>query len=102
MAETKKTTKKSKNSRFAFFGDERFIKITGILFVLTSFFLLVSFASYLTTWQQDQSLLGQNPWKQVFNTSLDIKNQLGNLGAVVSHQFIYYWYGNCLRRWQKM
>ena len=93
MAETKKSSKKTKKSSLAFLKDERFKKITGVLMVLISFFLLVSFASYLVTWKQDQSLIIDHPWKQVFNTSIDVKNHLGNLGAVVSHQFIYYWYG---------
>lgn len=93
MAESKKTTKKVKKGTFSFFKDERFKKITGVLFILISFFLLVSFASYLLTWKQDQSLIWQHPWQQVFNSSLDIKNHLGNLGAVVSHQFFYSWFG---------
>ncbi|MFI5172494.1 MAG: DNA translocase FtsK 4TM domain-containing protein [Chitinophagales bacterium] len=93
MAESKKNTKKTKKGTFSFLKDERFKKITGIIFILLSFFLLVSFASYLITWKQDQSLIWQHPWQQVFNSSLDIKNHLGNLGAVVSHQFFYSWFG---------
>ncbi len=93
MAETKKTTKKAKKGKVSFWKDERFKKITGLLMILMSLFLLVAFGSYLLTWKQDQSLIMQHPWKQVFNSSLDIKNHLGNLGAVVSHQFFYRWYG---------
>ena len=93
MAESKKTTKKNKKASVSFFKDERFRKISGLLLLLMSFFLLVAFGSYLLTWKQDQSLIWQHPWRQVFNSTLEIKNHLGNLGAVVSHQFFYCWFG---------
>ena len=93
MVESKKTTKKSKKSAGSLWKDERLKKIAGVFLILSSFFLLIAFGSYLLTWQQDQSLIWQHPWRQVFNSSLDIKNHLGNLGAVVSHQFFYCWFG---------
>ncbi|MEZ5013992.1 MAG: DNA translocase FtsK 4TM domain-containing protein, partial [Chitinophagales bacterium] len=93
MAEKKKKASKAKEGRLSFLQDERFKKISGVVLVLISFFLLVSFASYLLTWKADQSLIWEHPWRQVFNSSIDIQNHLGNLGAVVSHQFFYRWFG---------
>lgn len=92
MAESKKTKKKSKKF-FSFLGDERFGKITGLIFILFSCFLLVAFGSYLLTWKQDQSLIWDHPWHQIFNRQIAVKNHLGNLGAVLSHQFFYRWFG---------
>ena len=92
MAESKKTKNKSKKF-FSFLSDERFGKITGLLFILFSCFLLVAFGSYLLTWKQDQSLIWEQPWHQIFNRQIQVQNHLGNLGAVLSHQFFYRWFG---------
>ncbi len=92
MAESKKAKKKSKKF-FSFLSDERFGKITGLVFILLSCFLLVAFGSYLLTWKQDQSLIWERPWHQIFNRQIAVKNHLGNLGAVLSHQFFYRWFG---------
>lgn len=93
MAESKKTTKKAKKSSVSFWKDERVKKTAGVLLILASFFIGIAFASYLLTWKQDQSLIWENPWRQVFNSSIAVQNHLGNLGAVVSHQFFYCWFG---------
>ena len=93
MAETKKTTKKAKKSNVAFLKDERVKKTAGVMLILASFFIGIAFASYLLTWKQDQSLIWEHPWQQVFNSSIAVQNHLGNLGAVVSHQFFYKWFG---------
>jgi len=94
MAESKKTSTKKKNKKFfAFLKDERFGKISGVVFVLISFFLVVSFASYLVTWKSDQSLIWDHPWSHLFDRSIQVENHLGNAGAVLSHQFFYLWFG---------
>jgi S-DNA-T family DNA segregation ATPase FtsK/SpoIIIE len=95
MAENKKSTAKSKKKQgfFSFLSDDRTKKITGILFILLSFFLFVSFASYIFTWKTDQDKIWQQPWAQVFNGDFIAANHLGRLGAVVSHQFFYSWFG---------
>lgn len=96
MAESKKTTTKKASKKGGFISivrDERTKKITGILFILFSFFLLVAFASYIFTWKTDQDKIWQHPWAQVFNGDFKAANHLGRLGAVVSHQFFYNWFG---------
>ena len=93
MAEAKKTTKKAKKSNVSFLKDERVKKTAGVMLILASFFIGIAFASYLLTWKQDQSLIWEHPWRQVFNSSIAVQNHLGNLGAVVSHQFFYSWFG---------
>lgn len=95
MAETKKSGKKAKKaaSSAPFYKDERILKVTGVFLLLLSFFSGISFASYLLTWKADQSLIWDHPWQQVFNSSITVENHLGNLGAVLSHQFFYCWFG---------
>lgn len=73
--------------------DERTIKITGVFFLMLAAFLLVSFTSYLFTWQQDQDKLFQFGIRVFANNKLRMENQLGVLGAYVSHQLIYNGFG---------
>ncbi|MBC8048328.1 MAG: DNA translocase FtsK 4TM domain-containing protein [Fimbriimonadaceae bacterium] len=98
MAENKKTSagksKAAKKGGFiSFLKDDRTKKITGIIFILFSFFLFVSFLSYIFTWKTDQDKIWQHPWSQVFNGDFIAANHLGRLGAFVSHQFFYVWFG---------
>ncbi len=93
MAESKKSSKKAKQSTFSFLKDPRFKQSVGVLLILSSFFMGIAFASYLLTWKQDQSLIWEHPWKQVFTGGVVVQNHLGNLGAAVSHQFFYCWFG---------
>ncbi len=72
--------------------DERTYKITGVILLLICFFLFISFASYLFTWQddQDQVSLGLH----IFTTPhLKVSNLFGVLGAYTAHSFIYNGFG---------
>lgn len=91
--EKKAKTKKAKQKGPRWYQDERILKITGVCLLLFSFFLGIAFASYLLTWKADQSLIWENPWAQLFNSSITVQNHLGTLGAVMSHQFFYRWFG---------
>ncbi len=91
--EKKQKAKKSKVSGTPWYKDERLVKIIGVFLLLGSFFLGIAFASYLLTWKADQSLIWENPWGQLFNSSITVQNHLGTLGAVLSHQFFYRWFG---------
>jgi S-DNA-T family DNA segregation ATPase FtsK/SpoIIIE len=77
-----------------FVKDERTYKITGVAFLLIGFFLLISFVSYLFTWQSDQSKIQRISGIKIFGVS-DIKasNLFGILGAYVSHSLIYNGFG---------
>jgi len=93
MAKKKITTKKnSSKPRFqktkSFFGNRQTQTIIGLFIVLFSFFLLVSFISYLFNWQQDQSQLSNFTDKNI-----TVKNLLGKIGASISHFFIYKSFG---------
>ena len=93
MAKSKKNSTANKLTFKGFIRDERTRQISGVLMILFSFFLLVAFISYLFTWKQDQDMVWTQPWKQLFNSEVKVNNHLGKLGAVVSHQFFYRWFG---------
>ncbi|WP_131536770.1 FtsK/SpoIIIE family DNA translocase [Pedobacter nototheniae] len=86
-------------------ADGRAIKIIGLFFVILSLYFLIAFTSYLFTWQDDQSYVidANGGWKNLFKTADELKdtgvttpvvqNWLGKFGALLSHQFIYEWFG---------
>ncbi len=85
--------------------DGRAIKIIGLFFIILSLYFLIAFTSYLFTWQDDQSYVidANGGWKNLFKTAEELKdagvttpvvqNWLGKFGALLSHQFIYEWFG---------
>ncbi|MNW96583.1 DNA translocase SpoIIIE [compost metagenome] len=86
-------------------SDGRAVKILGLFFVILSLYFLIAFTSYLFTWQDDQSYVidANGGWGNLFKTSEELKNAgvttpvvqnwLGKFGALLSHQFIYEWFG---------
>lgn len=83
----------------------KFIKILGLLCLLFAIFLLVAFTSFLFTWEADQSYvaLANGGWDNLFKSSEElvksgvqnpvVENWLGKVGALLSNQFIYEWFG---------
>ncbi|GGH04734.1 DNA translocase FtsK [Sphingobacterium alkalisoli] len=86
-------------------GQRKILKILGLLLLLTAFAFAVSFVSYLFTWKEDQSYIATSNggWNTLFSTNEEItddtietavvRNKLGKLGALLSNQFIYEWFG---------
>ncbi|MFZ9388094.1 MAG: DNA translocase FtsK [Chitinophagaceae bacterium] len=72
--------------------DERTWKIVGTVFILISVFLFISFVSYLFTWAEDQDV-AKKGFSALFDNSLQARNLLGRLGALVSHLIINYGFG---------
>jgi S-DNA-T family DNA segregation ATPase FtsK/SpoIIIE len=86
------------------FHNERVVKILGLFFVILSLYFLIAFTSYLFTWQDDYSYVidANGGWHNLFKTFDELKalnvtpvvqNWLGKFGALLSHQFIYEWFG---------
>ncbi len=73
-------------------SDERTHKILGTISILISVFLFIAFTSYLFTWREDQSKVFQGA-SILFSSYHRAANLLGNLGAYVSHQFIFKGFG---------
>ncbi|MET3115288.1 S-DNA-T family DNA segregation ATPase FtsK/SpoIIIE [Pedobacter sp. CG_S7] len=86
------------------FQDGRLIKILGLFFIILSIYFIIAFTSYLFTWQDDYSYVidANGGWNNLFKTFEELKaanltpvvqNWLGKFGALLSHQFIYEWFG---------
>lgn len=85
--------------------DGRIVKIAGLFFLILCLYFLIAFTSYLFTWQDDQSyvLEANGGWGNFWKTPQElqdsgvtnpvVQNWLGKLGALLSHQFIYEWFG---------
>lgn len=93
MAKRKQKKTKGENRLLEFLRDERVSKVTGILLLLSSVFLLVAFISYLFTWSSDFDLVQQHTLRSIFQSGASSSNHLGNLGAAIGHIFFYKWYG---------
>ncbi|MCC7030228.1 MAG: DNA translocase FtsK [Chitinophagaceae bacterium] len=78
-------------SRFSLLKDGRLKKIVGLIYLLFSIFLAVSFFSYFYTWQTDQDKVFNAGSVIAFLTDnrIQVINNAGKLGAYVSHQLIY-------------
>ncbi|WP_423148176.1 DNA translocase FtsK 4TM domain-containing protein [Rubrolithibacter danxiaensis] len=86
-------------------NDGRFVKIAGLFFLIISLYFLVAFTSYLFTWKEDQSYVldSNGGWGNLFKTQEElvksgvqnpvVENWLGKFGALLSHQFLYEWFG---------
>jgi len=86
-------------------NDDRSIKIVGLFFLIVSLYFMVAFTSYLFTWKDDQSYVmdANGGWSNLWKTQLEltkmgldqpvVQNWLGKFGALLSHQFIYEWFG---------
>ncbi|QJD94489.1 DNA translocase FtsK [Mucilaginibacter robiniae] len=93
-----------KLSAFDFY-DGRLIKVAGLVCLVLSIFFLIAFTSYLFTWESDQSyiLKSNGGWHTLFKTQQElgdsgtnvpvVENWLGKLGALMSNQFMYEWFG---------
>ena len=65
-------------------------KILGTIVSLFSVLLIISFVSYLFEWKADDSVLSKEGYT-IFNN--ETNNQIGGLGAQLSHRFIKIWFG---------
>lgn len=74
------------------YQNERTQKILGLSLILFASYLCIAFISYFFTWDVDQDKV-MGPLSELFNPDTKIKNWLGKLGALVSHQFMHKWFG---------
>ncbi len=76
-----------------FFQDERFKVSFGIFLLAFALILCLSFTSYLFTWKADQSILDMGISGLFSNSSFQVENWMGKLGALLSNIFIHNWFG---------
>ncbi len=89
----KKKKSPKKGSIFAFFRDERFKVILGIIILFFSLFCAISFTSYLFTWKADQSYMSMDGWDYISDSDISADNWTGKTGAIISYVFFYNWFG---------
>jgi len=73
--------------------DERTHKIAGAVFLLLAVFLFIAFTSYLFTWKEDQDKVFHGASILLPSSNVKVTNLLGNLGALISHEFFYKGFG---------
>jgi S-DNA-T family DNA segregation ATPase FtsK/SpoIIIE len=88
----KDTVVKRWQQSVAIYTNERTQKIIGLGLILSASYLCIAFISYFFTWDVDQDKV-MGPLSELFRPEVKIKNWLGKIGALVSHQFMYKWFG---------
>ncbi|WP_436515571.1 DNA translocase FtsK 4TM domain-containing protein [Ekhidna sp. To15] len=90
----KKSEKKEKASlKFNFITDRKFHLFIGFTLLLISIFLGVSFISYLSTGQADQSVVEAYTHTDIKESGTEVQNAFGLIGAIAAHYFIFLWFG---------
>lgn len=94
----KKQGKKSKSSEskslnLEFLKDRKLHLAVGWFLLLLSFFLAVSFVSYLQTGKADQSVVESISANGISASGSEVRNWFGLAGALTAHLFIFKWFG---------
>ena len=90
--ETKISLLERWNKTVSIYKNERTQKLIGLMLMLAGVYLFISLLSYIFTWEKDQDkILG--PLSELFAIDTKVFNWLGKFGALVSHQFMYKWFG---------
>lgn len=89
----KANTATDKKPFFAFLQDPRFKLATGFVLIVSSLFLFASFLSYLFTGKADQSVIEALATDTILESGMETDNWVGLWGAIVSHAFIFRWFG---------
>jgi len=90
---SKKKTSKKLNLSFGFLKDKRFQLSVGFFLLISSLYLVTAFISYLFTGKADQSVVEAINESGVIASGKEAENWLGLYGALVSHYFIFKWFG---------
>ncbi|ELR70425.1 Cell division protein FtsK [Fulvivirga imtechensis AK7] len=94
---TFKQSKKEKGKKLklnlGFLKDKRFHLTFGFFLLISSLFLFTAFLSYLFTGKADQSVVEAVGQTGMIQSGREAENWLGLYGAVVSHYFIFRWFG---------
>ncbi len=88
---SKSSAKKSVN--LDFIKDRKLHLAIGWFLLLASFFLAVSFVSYLKTGKADQSVVQSFGTDSIRAAGQEVQNWFGLAGALTAHLFIFRWFG---------
>lgn len=78
---------------FSFVKDPRFVLAVGFMLMISSIFLFTALLSYLFTGKADQSVIEALATDTILEAGNETDNWLGLWGAIVSHAFIFRWFG---------
>jgi S-DNA-T family DNA segregation ATPase FtsK/SpoIIIE len=90
---SKKANATDKKPFFSFLQDPRFRLAAGFVLIVSSLFLFASFLSYLFTGKADQSVIEALATDSLLEAGMETDNWVGLWGAIVSHAFIFRWFG---------
>ncbi|MBI3517888.1 MAG: DNA translocase FtsK [Bacteroidetes bacterium] len=92
VSDTKASLLERWNKTVSIYKNERTQKLIGLLLMLAGVYLFIALLSYIFTWEKDQDkVLG--PLSELFAIDTKVVNWLGKFGALVSHLFMYKWFG---------
>jgi S-DNA-T family DNA segregation ATPase FtsK/SpoIIIE len=74
------------------YKDSKTQRILGLTLILLSVYLILAFTSFIFTWKEDQDKVFGS-MSVLFSDSTKVNNWLGKLGAVISHLFMFKWFG---------
>lgn len=92
----KKTRSSDSGSVFSFFKDPRLKLAAGFFLIISALYMFFALLSYMFTGQADFSEVGnQQGLRSIFDSlkGKEISNWLGLYGAIISHFFIFRWFG---------
>src|SRR5690606_25315272 len=95
-SEKGKRSKSGSGFSLTFLKDPRFKLAVGFFLMFAGFSMFFAFISYMFTGQADFSEVGNHQsMKHIFESlsEKEIRNWLGLYGAVISHLFIFRWFG---------
>jgi S-DNA-T family DNA segregation ATPase FtsK/SpoIIIE len=93
VSATAAAPKAPRRNPVAFLSDRRLHLTGGFFLIFFSLFLAVSFVSYLFTGKADQSIVDSVFDSTVRETGAEVENWMRLTGAIVSHLFIFRWFG---------
>ena len=78
----------------SFFIKKKNQNIFGLIFILLSIYLFISFTSFFINWKKDFDVIHANSWISIIlNPDIETSNTMKKLGALFSYLFIYRSFG---------
>lgn len=76
-----------------FLTPDRIKRIVGVTLIFAAVFTLLALISYCFTWKSDQDEIANFTWKLIFSREATVENNLGRLGALLSHLLVFRAFG---------
>ncbi len=74
-------------------NNDKFRRVSGLFFLLLSFYLLFAFVSYFMSWKSDDNIFSSGLSGVFADQSLVAENWMGKMGAFFAYVFIKKWFG---------